>query len=223
MPYMWQAGPPPVPCGQIPLAEGHTPPGPSPQAHSTPTQGGATPIPFPPPPFPYMTPHQPYGPPYPAQPYSAITGPPPMNHPHSQPTYPSELPPINNPSEQNLSGGSGPPSTMSSGTNSPSPTMSRRSNGIHTGNGGHQHQNNTHSGNGFNGYKRGGGPPPNRGAWSYGPGVGMHQNIPPYNSNTAGEVVGPRFGSVRRASGASSNGNRTTGDETASTAVSYHV
>ncbi|TDL23916.1 hypothetical protein BD410DRAFT_127711 [Rickenella mellea] len=177
-------------------------------------------------PYPYMT-QGPYGPYPPMPPYyhpGATPPAPPAQpvHSHSQPTYPVDFPQLH----------------QNGGIH----------NGNMNGDGGHYVDNNhnsrshmqNHVGpssgsghNGNNGAKIN--PPAARTAWSYGPGIttggigygGGSQVSGPYSNygQNGTETVGPRLsGSMRRTSGNSvgsgSGGNRTPGDETASTTSS---
>lgn len=204
-PYGWP--PPPAHPQQSP--ETHSPPAPGPQQILSPPIQGPPPAsaPYPPAHYSYMTP------PYPGYP-NYFQPPPPqpqplLIHANSQTAHSLEHPPTNcYPPDHSVQ------SHPSNGNGSPSPTLSRHSN------------NSGGSLNGMSANKRGA--PPARSAWSYGPGVGLHASpagapIHFPSGNGGGEVVGPRLSStVRRISGASagSNGSRTPGDETASTAVS---
>jgi hypothetical protein len=199
-PYLWPNMHQPAPV------HGQPPPHPrqQQQAHHTP--------PPPPPqnshyPVPYIAPY-PYPPYYPPQP-------PPAN---------AQMTP--------------PPGSMSglpyacNESPAPPPANGHMTNDIrnnHNNHGTHQNRassrNSTGSSATANGMKRGGGAPPTRTAWSYGPGVGMGGVAHQTSSFMSGETVGPRLSSaLRRTSGASSMGssvgNRApAGDEASSTAV----
>ncbi|KAH8116498.1 hypothetical protein DFH11DRAFT_1580991 [Phellopilus nigrolimitatus] len=208
-PYGWGVPPPPTtPQHHHPPTENHSPPVPG--QHQVLT----SPVQYPHQYAPYMSPPGavPYSsyPPYFQPPPQSH---PPVMHPHSQPIYPVELPPTNgNPPDQSATSG------LSNGNGGP--PLSRQGNISGAGNGQH------YVSNGGSANKHG--PPPSaRGAWSYGPGVGLHANVSGqgmhYGPGGGGESIGPRLSSnMRRTSGASSGsgGNRTPGDETASTASS---
>lgn len=215
-------GPHPYGWVSVPPAQMHAPPDAHPPPVTNPPQVLAPPVHGPPPPpapyppqYPYMSSPYPGYPPYFATPPQQHTS---FAPPNPQAVYPAadhSVAPGRTSDHHNNSQQNFPPS----GNGSPSPVLSR---------------NNNTSGGPYNGpspNKRGA--PPTRSAWSYGPGVGLHNNtmgapmhFPSGSNNGSGEVIGPRLNSnVRRISGASSgsNGSRTPGDETASTAVSDSV
>ncbi|EJD07294.1 uncharacterized protein FOMMEDRAFT_143762, partial [Fomitiporia mediterranea MF3/22] len=200
---------------QQPPSEHHSAPGTGPNHVHHPPIPGVSPMAYP---YPaYMPPPGPvpyagyaaYFPPPQSQPPQ-----PPIVHPHSQPLYPIDLPPTNGSgSERGTSSG------VSSGKGSPSPTLSRHTNSSGSSNGHHNHINGNH------GIRRGA--PPARGAWSYGPGLGMHSSASSpgpgvHSSPGGGEIVGPRLSQAMRRTSASSSsgGHRTPADETASVASS---
>ncbi|KLO08698.1 hypothetical protein SCHPADRAFT_908441 [Schizopora paradoxa] len=204
--YVWQpqAPAPPHPGTPVNMSPQHPfPPSDlqSPSAmHSPPgpphhNQGGQ-PMMYGPQPFPGYMPPMGY-PPYPIPYYPPPPATSPMAHPHAQHPFPMESP---------ISNGNGHERQSSSGGSSP--TFSRSSSVM--------------SGNSSN---HGQHPPPaQRGAWSYGPGVGSNGLLWGPN-NVAGDKVGPRLNmGMRKTSGASSasgsSGYRTPGDEASSTTSS---